>query len=53
MFRDDDGHITLKNFYGITKPDPKHMKERMKKVAVVIDKMGDKYCLAIPVEKKQ
>ena len=53
MLRDDDEHNTLKNFYGMAKPDPKYMKERMKKIAAVIAKMGDKYCLAIPVEKKQ
>jgi len=34
------------------KPDPKHMKERMKKVAAIIEKMGKTYCLAIPVERK-
>lgn len=50
MWNDTD--ITLKNFYGMTKPDPKYMKERMKKVAAVIAQMGDKYCLAIPVGRK-
>ena len=50
MWNDTD--VTLKNFYGMAKPDAKHMKERMKKVAAVIAQMGDKYCLAIPVEKK-
>ena len=50
MYKDAD--IVMKNFYRMPKPDPKHMKERMKKVAAVIASMGDKYCLAIPVEKK-
>ena len=49
----NDAEITLKNFYKMPKPDPKYMEERMKKVAEVIEQMGDKYCLAIPVEKKQ
>ena len=42
----------MKNFYNMPKPDAKHMKDRMKKIAVIIESMGDKYCLAIPVEKK-
>ena len=50
MWNDKD--VTLKNFYGMPKPDPKYMKDRMKKIATIIESMGDKYCLAIPVEKK-
>lgn len=51
MMYKDDAEV-MRNFYHMPKPDPKHMKERMKKVASVIATMGDKYCLAIPVEKK-
>ena len=50
MYRDTDE--ILKNFYGMPKPDPKYMKDRMKKVAAIIESMGDKYCLAKLVEKK-
>ena len=50
MWNDKD--TVLKNFYGMTKPDPKYMKDRMKKIAVIIESMGDKYCLAVKVEKK-
>ena len=48
----NDNEITIKNVYGMASPDPKYMEERMKRVAEVIAQMGDKYCLAIPVEKK-
>lgn len=48
----NDNEVMLKNFYHMPKPDPKHMRERMKRVATVIASMGDKYCLAIPVERK-
>lgn len=48
----NDKEITLTNFYTLAKPDPKYMKERMKKVAAVIATMGDKYCLAKCIEKK-
>ena len=50
MYKDLDE--VLKNFYGMAKPDPRYMEERMKKVAVIIESMGDKYCLAKLVEKK-
>ena len=50
MYKDLDE--VLKNFYGMAKPDPKYMKDRMKKVAAIIESMGDKYCLAKLVEKK-
>ena len=48
----NDNEIMLKNFYNMPKPDPKYMEERMAKVATVIASMGERYCLAIPVEKK-
>lgn len=48
----NDADITLKNFYGMQKPDPKYAKERAKKVAAIITAMGDKYCLAKQVERK-
>ena len=48
----NDEEVTIKNFYRMPKPDPKYMKDRMKKIAKVIESMGDKYCLAIQVEKK-
>lgn len=48
----NDNEVMLKNFYNMPKPDPKYMEERMARVATVIASMGDKYCLAIPVEKK-
>lgn len=51
MWNDKD--ITLTNFYGMQSPDPKYMQERMEKIKEVIEKMGDKYCLAKPVEKKK
>lgn len=44
--------LVMKNFYHMPKPDPKHMKDRMKRVAAVIAGMGDKYCLAKLVERK-
>lgn len=50
MYKDAD--IVLTNFYRLSKPDPKYMKDRMKKVAAVIEKMGKSYCLAVPVERK-
>ena len=46
----DDSEI-IQNFYGMAHPSPKHMKDRMKKVQAVIEKMGNKYCLAVPVKK--
>lgn len=48
----NDKEIMLCNFYKMPPPDAKYMKERMKKVAAVIEKMGNTYCLAIPVERK-
>lgn len=48
----NDTNEILKNFYGLPLPDEKHMKARMKKVAQIIEELGDKYCLAVPVEKK-
>ena len=50
MWNDKD--ITLTNFYGMAKPDPKFMKDRLKKVEKAIKAMGSRYCLAIPVGKK-
>ena len=50
MSKDTD--LVLKNFYRMPLPDPKYMKDRMKKIAVVIEKMGNTYCLAVPVERK-
>ena len=50
MWNDED--ITLTNFYGMAKPDPKFMKDRMKKVEKIIKSMGNGYCLAVPVTKK-
>lgn len=45
----DDREVTLKNFYGMKiEEDP----NRMEKVKAVIEQMGDKYCLAKPVERK-
>ena len=48
----NDEEVTIKNFINVPKPDPQHMELRMQKVAAAIEWMGDKYCLAIPVEKK-
>jgi len=36
----------------MSKPDHKIEKDRMKKVAKVINRLGDKYLLAKPVERK-
>lgn len=49
MWNDDT--VVIKNLYGMALPSPKHMKDRMKRVSEVIEKLGDKYCLAIPVKK--
>lgn len=49
--RPEDDEV-IDNFYKLTKPDAKYMKDRMKKVAAVIALMGDRYCLAVPVRKK-
>jgi hypothetical protein len=38
--------------YGMTKLDPKIEEDRLKKVAEVIERLGDKYLLAKPVERK-
>ena len=46
----DDSEI-IQNFYAMTQPDPKYMKDRMKKVQAIIEKMGNTYCLAVPVKK--
>ena len=48
----NDKEITITNVYGMAPPDPKYMKDRMKKVQAVIERMGDIYCLAKPVERK-
>ncbi len=48
----NDNEVTIKNLYGMQKPDPKYMKDRMKKVAAIIAAMGDKYVLAKSIEKK-
>jgi hypothetical protein len=37
--------------YGMTRPDPKLEKDRLKKVAKAIDRLGDKYLLSKPVER--
>lgn len=48
----NDEEIALDNFYRLSAPDSKHMKQRMKRVAEIIAEMGERYCLAKPVEKK-
>ena len=48
----NDNDITLRNFHELGSPNPQYMKDRMKRVAKVIKSMGDKYCLAVAVEKK-
>lgn len=48
----NDTNEIIKNFYNLPLPDEKYMKARMKKVGQIIEELGDKYCLAIPVEKK-
>ena len=49
----NDNEITIKSLYGMAKPDPKYMRDRMKKIAKIIESMGNKYCLSKLVEKKQ
>jgi hypothetical protein len=45
----NDKEIILNNFYSLKiEEDPK----RAKKIAKIIEEMGDKYCLAIPVPRK-
>lgn len=48
----NDNIILIRNLYGMAQPDPKYMKERMKKVKDIISKMGNKYCLYESVERK-
>lgn len=52
MWNDDDLDLVAVNFYGMPPPDPKYMRDRMKKVTAVIASMGDKYLLAKSVERK-
>lgn len=48
----NDSYLSIVSLYGMESPDPKHMKERMKRVAKVIASMGDKYLLATSIPKK-
>ncbi len=48
----NDREITISNLYGMASPDPKYMKDRIKRVQVVIERMGETYCLAKQVVKK-
>ena len=50
-FIDEYGHaLMFKSVYGLkVEPDP----NREKRVKAVIESMGNKYLLAIPVERKQ
>lgn len=43
--------MIITSLYGMKSPDPKFIKQHEKRVAAVIEKMGDKYLLAKPVEK--
>lgn len=43
--------MIITSLYGMSKPDPKFIKQHEKKVAAVIESMGDKYLLVKPVEK--
>jgi len=47
---DEYGHgVVMKSMYGLkVEPDP----NREKRVQAVIDRMGDKYLLAKPIERK-
>ena len=47
----NDETVVMKNFYGMTPPDQKALKERERKVKKINEQMGDKYCLAKKVEK--
>lgn len=48
----NDGMEILTNFYGANfNPTPKQERDRAKKVAMVIELMGDTYCLTKPVKK--
>jgi hypothetical protein len=38
--------------YGMSNPDPKLEKDRLKKVAKAIDRLGDKYLLSKPMDRK-
>lgn len=48
----NDMDLMAVSFYGMSPPDPKYMRDRMKKVTTVIASMGNKYLLATPVERK-
>jgi hypothetical protein len=43
--------MIITSLYGMSKPDPKFIKQHEKRVAAVIAEMGEKYLLAKPVEK--
>lgn len=52
MWASTESDLTVVNFYDMSPPDPKYMRERMKKVNAVIASMGDKYRLAKSIERK-
>lgn len=43
--------MIITSLYGMKKPDPKYLKLHEKKVAAVIESMGDKYLLSKTIEK--
>lgn len=47
----DDSNITMVNFINMPPPDAKAIKDRERKVKAIIEQMGDKYRLAVPLKK--
>jgi hypothetical protein len=47
----NDNTVVMKNFYGMTPPSKKALKDRELKVKEIIEQLGSKYCLSKPVEK--
>lgn len=52
FFKDIEEDEVINNFYKFPSPPPSAMKKRMKRIEEIKKQMGDKYLLAVPVEKK-
>jgi hypothetical protein len=45
-------NFVMKNFINLSNPPVDAMKKHQQKVRKVIEQMGDKYCLAVHVQRK-
>jgi len=46
-----DANVVIKSLYGMKSPDVKFIKQHQKKVAEIINQMGEKYLLATKVAR--